>query len=118
METMPRQVVSLFKPDENLSALAVSGLRWVFLCYPIVGFQMVASTYFQSIGKASKSIVMSMSRQVLILIPLLLILPDHWAVTGVWASITISDLLSVIISVVLLTAEFKNKSIYNGFRNP
>ncbi|MDR1372764.1 MAG: MATE family efflux transporter [Dysgonamonadaceae bacterium] len=108
VETFPRQIATLFTSDTNLISLVVPGLRWVFLLYPIVGFQMVASAFFQSIGKAGKSIILSMARQVLILIPLLLIFPHYWGITGVWASMSVSDFLSVIIAATLLKIEFKD----------
>ncbi|MDR1544572.1 MAG: MATE family efflux transporter [Prevotellaceae bacterium] len=107
IQAFSEQIASLFTPDANQIKLAAQGLHWIFLFYPLVGFQMVATQFFQSIGKANKSIILSLSRQVLILIPLLLILPNHFGVTGVWASMSISDLLSVILATILLTIELK-----------
>jgi putative MATE family efflux protein len=108
VELFPHAVASMFTTENDLIDLAVPGLRWIFACYPLVGFQMVASAFFQSIGKPNKSIVLSTTRQVLFLIPILLILPRYWGITGVWASMSISDFLSVILSVVLLRMELKN----------
>jgi Na+-driven multidrug efflux pump len=109
VELFPHAVSSLFTKEEQLVALAVPGLRWVFAVYPFVGFQMVCATYFQSIGKPQKSIVLSMTRQMLFLVPLLLILPNHWGVTGVWTSMTISDFLSVLLAGFLLHGELKSQ---------
>jgi putative MATE family efflux protein len=108
VELFPHAVASIFTTENSLIDLSVPGLRWIFACYPLVGFQMVASAFFQSIGKPNKSIILSTTRQVLFLIPILLILPHYWGVTGVWASMSISDFLSVILSVVLLKMELKN----------
>ncbi|MDR2086724.1 MAG: MATE family efflux transporter [Dysgonamonadaceae bacterium] len=108
VELFPHAVASIFTTENSLIDLSVPGLRWVFACYPLVGFQMVVSAFFQSIGKPNKSIVLSITRQVLFLIPCLLILPNCWGITGVWASMTISDFLSVILAVVLLQMELKN----------
>jgi putative MATE family efflux protein len=109
IEIFPNAVASVFTKEEQLTSLAVPGLRWVFAVYALLGFQMVTSAFFQSIGKPTKSIILSVSRQVIILIPLLLILPNYWGVTGVWSSIAISDFLSVILTGILLYTEFKTK---------
>jgi putative MATE family efflux protein len=108
VELFPHAVASIFTTENDLIDLSVPGLRWIFACYPLVGFQMVTSAFFQSIGKPNKSIILSTTRQVLFLIPILLILPNYWGITGVWASMSISDFLSVILAVVLLQMELKN----------
>jgi putative MATE family efflux protein len=107
VELFPHAVASIFTTEEQLVSIAVSGLRWVFAVYPLIGFQMVCSAFFQSIGKPVKSIILAMTRQVLILIPLLFILPGIWGITGVWVSMTISDFLSVLLAGLLLYLELK-----------
>jgi len=67
-----------------------------------VGFQIVVGNFFQSIGMAKKSIFISLSRQLVFLIPMLLILPRYFGTTGVWASITVADGLSIIVSASML----------------
>jgi Na+-driven multidrug efflux pump len=109
-EIFPYAVTSIFTGEEGLIDIAVPGLRWVFACYPLIGFQMVSSAFFQSIGKPNKAIILSMTRQVLILIPFLIFLPNIWGITGVWASISVSDFLSVILAGVLLFKELKTKN--------
>ncbi|MDR2621091.1 MAG: MATE family efflux transporter [Dysgonamonadaceae bacterium] len=109
VELFPHQVASIFTPEERLIEIAVPGLRWVFAFYPLVGFQMVSSAFFQSIGKPNKAIILSTVRQVFLLIPFLLIFPNYWEVTGVWASMTVSDFLSVILATILLMIELKKK---------
>jgi len=108
VELFPHAVASVFTTKEELIDIAVPGLRWVFLIYPLVAFQMVSSAFFQSIGKPKKSIILSMTRQVLFLIPILLILPNYLGITGVWTSMTISDTISVVLAAVLLRIELKN----------
>jgi len=108
VELFPQVVASLFTTESQLIDLAVPGLRWVFACYPLVGFQMVCSAFFQSIGKPSKSIILAMTRQTLFLIPFLLIFPNYWGVTGVWMSMSISDLISVLLAGILLFLELKH----------
>ena len=68
---------------------------------------MATANFFQSIGKAHKSIILSLSRQVIILIPCLLILPHYFGVKGVWYSMPVSDLVSSILAMVMLAAEVK-----------
>ena len=75
-ELFPHAVASVFTRDKNLIDLVVPGLRIVMILFPIVGFQMVTSNFFQSIGMAGKAIFMSLTRQVLFLLPCLLILPS------------------------------------------
>jgi len=116
VELFPHGVAALFTKENALIDLAVPGLRWIFLCYPLVGFQMVTSAFFQSIGKPQKSIVLSLTRQVLFLIPILLILPNIVGINGVWLGIAISDFLSIILAAVLLRSEvkrFKQTKLYN-----
>jgi putative MATE family efflux protein len=107
VELFPHAVASIFTTETDLINMAVPGLRWVFACYPLVGFQMVGSAFFQSIGKPNKSIILSTTRQVLFLIPILLILPNYMEINGVWASMTISDFISVILAAFLLWSELK-----------
>lgn len=107
VEVFAGGVASLFTTDEQQIAMAATGLRWVFALYPLVGFQMICSTFFQSIGKSGKAIILSMTRQVVFLIPLLLVLPNHWGVAGVWKSLTFSDALSVVLALILLAVEMK-----------
>jgi putative MATE family efflux protein len=107
VELFPHTVASLFTTENELIDIAVPGLRWVFALYPLVGFQMVSSAFFQSVGKPNKSIILAMTRQVIFLIPILLILPNYWGVAGVWASMSISDLISVLLAGFLLYQELK-----------
>ena len=68
---------------------------------------MVVSNYFQSIGKPGKSIILSMSRQVLVLIPSLLILPNFFGVEGVWWSMPLSDFIATMLAVVMMAIEIR-----------
>ena len=110
-EIFPRAVVSAFTNDSDLTGIAISGMRIVFMFFPIIGMQMVAATFFQSIGKAGKAIFLSLTRQVLILLPLLLILPSFYGVRGVWFSMPVADLLSSITAIWLLTSQYRSLGI-------
>lgn len=104
---MPNLAVSIFTSDADLIRQSAEGLRIVVLFFPIVGFQMVASNFFQSIGMASKAIFLSVTRQVLILIPCLLILPQYYGQTGVWVSMPVADCMASVISGVMLWWQFR-----------
>ena len=104
---MPEIAVSLFTTDEGLIARAAEGFRIVVLVFPIVGFQMVTSNFFQSIGMANKAIFLSLTRQLLFLLPCLIILPNFLGASGIWWSMPISDLVSSMVAAVLLRKQYK-----------
>ena len=104
---IPDLLASIFTSDAELIQLAAEGYRIVVMFFPIVGFQMVASNFFQSIGMASKAIFLSLTRQMLFLIPCLLILPQYYGQTGVWVSMPVSDLAASLVSGVMLWWQFR-----------
>lgn len=106
-ELIPTMAVSIFTTDQHLTRMASTRLQIVVLCFPIIGFQMVTSNFFQSIGMAQKAIILSLSRQVLILIPCLIILPMFWGAQGVWFSMPISDAMASLIAGAMLYKQFK-----------
>ena len=106
--------MSLFTTDEELIRLSVEGMRIVFICFPIIGFQMVATNFFQSIGMAGKAIFMSLSRQLLFLMPGLLFLPHFFEVStpwdgswGVWCAMPVSDLMATVVAFFMLTHQLR-----------
>ncbi len=107
-ELFPDTVSSLFTVDADLIALAQRGFRIYFICYPVVGCQIVIQNFFQSVGKPQVSIFLSLTRQLLFLIPFLLILPHHFGVDGVWASMSASDIIAFIFAVVTLMVSMRN----------
>jgi putative MATE family efflux protein len=110
-ELFPHAVASVFTKDQDLINIAASGLRILMTFFPIVGFQMVASTFFQSIGMPGKAIFMSLTRQVLFLLPCLLILPSFFGIKGVWYSMPAADLLASIIAAYLLISQYRKSYI-------
>ncbi|WP_276868400.1 MATE family efflux transporter [Bacteroides heparinolyticus] len=104
---VPDVVVSIFTSDAELIGLSAKGLRIVVMFFPIIGFQMVTSNFFQSIGMAGKAIFLSLTRQMLILLPCLLILPQFFGVEGVWYSMPVSDLLASLIALMMLVMQFR-----------
>ncbi|MBP6231007.1 MAG: MATE family efflux transporter [Paludibacteraceae bacterium] len=106
----PVSVASLFTSNPDLTAEAVKGLRIVTLFFPIIGFQMVTAIFFQSIGKAKKSIFLTLTRQLIFLLPCLIIFPHFWGVAGVWYSMPVADVASSIVAGLLLKNQFKQFS--------
>ena len=104
---IPELVVSIFTSDEELIAISARGLRVVVMFFPIIGFQMVTSNFFQSIGMASKAIFLSLTRQMLFLLPALIILPRFFGAAGVWYSMPFSDLLASLVALVMLVRQFR-----------
>ncbi|MBR6037021.1 MAG: MATE family efflux transporter [Bacteroidaceae bacterium] len=106
----PEYPVQLFTTDPELCELSERGMRIVCLLSPIVGFQIVTGNFFQSIGMAKKSIFMSVSRQLVFLVPFLLIFPEIWGTDGVWMSITAADGVASLFAGFLLWHFYRNKA--------
>lgn len=106
-ELLPELAVKAFTTDPTLVEMGARGMRIVVMFFPIIGFQMVTSNFFQSIGMAKKAIILSLSRQVTILIPCLIILPLFWGADGVWFSMPISDAAASVIAAIMLYRQFK-----------
>ena len=106
-ELFPRAVASVFTTDKELIELVIPGMRIVFIFFPIIGFQMVTSNFFQSIGIPGKAIFMSLSRQVLFLLPSLLLLPRFFGVNGVWYSLPLADIMASLITAYLLIQQYR-----------
>ena len=108
-EFFPKQIASIFTTDQELIEHAVYGLRLAVAVFPFVGFQMVASNFFQSIGMAHKSIFLSLTRQLIFLIPMLVVLPHFFGVTGVWISMPLSDTAATIVSAIMIISYIRKE---------
>lgn len=108
IQLFPQVAISIFNNEAELTELAVKGLRIYLLMMPIVGINIVATSYYQSVGKAKMSMFVSLLRQVILLIPFTLILPTFMGLDGVWAAGACADLLSVVITIILIAKEFKS----------
>ena len=109
----PHLVAGLFTEDPQLLYVSELGLKVALLAFPVVGFQIVSSGFFQYIGKPQKAILLSLTRQLLFLLPLLAILPDIYGAKGVWMSMPIADGLSALLSGILIFFQ-----IYRMRRHP
>jgi len=107
MMLFPGFLVGLFSDDPLLIREAVPIMRTVILVVPLVGLQVVGSTYFQAIGKAVPAFVLGLSRQVLFLIPLVALLPLVMGLKGVWTAFPLADILAVTVTGVWLGREYR-----------
>ena len=92
----------LFTKDESLINLASTAIRMMMMMFPIVGFQIVVTSFFQSIGKAKVSMFLSLSRQLLFLVPALVIFSEIWGLWGIWMAMPFSDALATIVAAVMM----------------
>ena len=115
---IPEIAVGIFTHDEELGALSAKALRILTIAFPIVGFQMIATNFFQSLGMVKKSIILSLSRQILFLLPLLYALPLMLDADGVWISYPISDTLATILTIFMLGRLFKKFNRLNDGDDP
>lgn len=108
IELIPGVFVRLFNSaDHELILLGSRALRICSAMMPIIGFQVITSNYFQAVGKPLQSTFLSLSRQFLILIPLLYILPPFWGVLGVYSALPMADVISFVISIFIMAFELK-----------
>lgn len=104
----PRQILSAFGGTEEMFQIGVTGLRINFCITPVLGFVMLATTFFQSINRPTPSIVITVLRQVVFLVPFLYIFPAFWDVNGIFFAQPISDMLATILSLRLVWKEKKH----------
>jgi putative MATE family efflux protein len=108
IESIPGTIVRLFNSDSiDLYNITVHGLRLAVMLLPLVGFQVVASSFFQAIGKARIAMFATLFRQVIALLPLLFILPEFWGITGIWLAFPFSDLAAAIVVAAMLVAQWR-----------
>jgi len=104
---IPSKIIGLFSTDTELINMGIFPLRMIMLLFPFIGFQVIGSGFFQSIGKARPSIVLSLTRQVLFLIPLVLLLPLLLGINGIWIAFPIADILAIIVTGILIYRELR-----------
>ena len=104
---IPDLIVKPFNPQEALAIASSKALKITTLMLPLVGFQIVVTSFFQSLGMVKKSIFLSLSRQLLFFIPGLIFLPQIWGLNGVWSAFPISDFLATVITGILFTLQLK-----------
>ena len=111
--TLPHAMLRMFTKEEDLIQIGIPAMRFMLVMFPLVGFTITNSNFFQSIDKPWIAIVTSLSRQVLFLIPMIYIIPNlfismgYEGLTGVWASLTISDVLGALLAFLLMLSQRK-----------
>lgn len=111
VELFPSQIISIFnKTDKNLIKVGTRGIAIFLIMMPVVGAQAVCTNYFQAVGKAKTSMLLSLLRQVIVLLPLVIILPEFFGVNGVWAAGPCSDFISFVITTIFIMIEMKKIS--------
>ena len=104
---LPREIAKAFTTDPELLDITVRGIKIAVIALPIVGMQIAASGFFQSLGYAFKSIIQSLSRQLIFLVPGIIFLPRLFELDGLWIAIPVSDALSSLLSFILLVGQIR-----------
>ncbi len=99
---IPETCARLFTSDPTLIGYSVLALRYMMCTFFFIGAQMVITNFFQSIGKAKISIFLSLSRQLIFLVPLIYILPQYMGLDGVWLSMPVSDIVAAVMAYVMI----------------
>lgn len=108
VQLFPESIVGIFNDDPKLMDISVDGIRIYLFMLPIIGVSITGSNYIQSIGKAKIAMFLSLLRQVILLIPFIIILPKFLGLNGVWISQPVSDFIATAITVIILIKEFRN----------
>ncbi len=117
-EIFPWYLARAFTNNETLLGLTVEGMRIAIMCFPLIGSQVVASSFFQAVGKPKVSIFLSISRQILFLLPTLLIFPRFFGLQGVWMALPASDFIASILTIIVLYYHYKNMKRKITGQNP
>ena len=107
IQLFPKQLISVFTTDQQLIKGSVKAMRIITIMFPFVGFAVIVSTLFQSIGKALPAFILSLARQILFLIPLAFTLPIFMGLDGLWWSFPAAGLLTQLLSLVMFLNEIK-----------
>ena len=103
----PEAIARAFTTDDALIHATANSLRITTTMFWMAGFQIVSTNFFQSLGYAGKSIFMSLTRQVIFIIPMLLILPPHFGLDGVWAAFPTADTMATVVTIILVISQFR-----------
>jgi Na+-driven multidrug efflux pump len=95
----------VFSNDTQLINMGITALKISFLMMPFIGYQVVATALLQSLGKSKESLIVTLSRQIIFLPPLVIILPWFFGLNGIWISFPISDFLACVVAVLITRKE-------------
>ena len=107
LHLFPRFLLGIFASDSAITDVGVGPLHTIILIVPILGIQVIGSTFFVAVGKAIPALILGLSRQVLLLTPLLVLLPLVFGLPGVWWAFPIADGTATVLAAVLLVAQLR-----------
>ena len=110
-----RQMIWIFSTDPEVISMGAHALRRVMLALPLIGIQIIGSGYFQAMGKSAPSFFLSLSRQFLFLIPFVMVLPLFWGLDGIWFSFPIADVISALVTCMILHPEVRKLEMESSF---
>lgn len=108
IQLFPQTIIRLFIRNTELIQIGTSGMRLYLMMLPMLGFQVISTVYFSSVGKAKVSLFLSMLRQVILLVPLYLLLPELFGLIGIWFANPAADLTATVITAILIRREMKH----------
>jgi len=111
IQLAPQVLVGAFSKDQELMNITVNGLRKYAFAMPIVGISIVGSNFIQSIGKAKMSMLLGLLRQVIVLIPMVMILPNFLGLNGIWLAQPTADVVSAILTGIVLVKEIRKYNV-------
>ena len=103
------QIPILFSKDVAVNTQTPAALKYVFAALPVVGIQLIGAAYFQAIGKALPALLLTLSRQGLIFIPLLFLFSKYYGVNGVWLAFPVADIISTVVTAYFLNREVRKE---------
>lgn len=107
----PAFFLNIFSAEEELLALGSYALRIMVIMYPCTAFQIISTTFFQAIGKGIPSLLLSLMREVMLFIPFMFLMSTLYGLTGFWAARPMSDLLSFLLTFIIISFELKRQGI-------
>lgn len=113
MMIFPSYLIRIFSTDPSMIEGGTLALRFIFAAAAVIGAQMVAGGFYQALGKANQALILSMARQVLFFIPLVLIMPGIWGLNGVWAAFPLADICAFVV-----TAAMFYRDVHSGLFQP
>ena len=114
----PAPILGIFSTDPKLIEMGSSAMRWLVLGLPLVGYQNIGTSLFQAIGKAKPAIFLAFSRQVLFLIPAVILLSRMLGLRGVWLSFPVSDVIAFVVTYAMVVRELRRLSRMAGGAAP
>lgn len=110
-QLFPTLIMRMFTSDRELLDISVRGLRITTVLFPVIAVQMVISNFFQSVGKAKIAVFLSLTRQLIFLIPFLLLLPRYFGLDGVFMSMPAADLIAFFVTILTFAYQYKGMRV-------